>query len=172
MLTDECPANAESWFLARCFDELLVLGVRGVVSFADPVPRRDVSGALVAVGHVGTIYQATNAVYMGRATPRTVKLLPNGVVLNGRMAQKVRRQEQGHEYAERLLIELGAPVLRAGTDPKVWLREALVAVGARNQRHRGVHRYVFRLGRNRRDRESIRLGLPAIAPFPKTPDAR
>ncbi|MFE5406826.1 hypothetical protein ACFQ9Z_37155 [Streptomyces sp. NPDC056580] len=46
--------------------------------------------------------QATNAVYMGRATPRTVKLLPNGVVLNERMAQKVRRQEQGHEYAERL----------------------------------------------------------------------
>lgn len=170
VLVDEVPANAESWFLARCFDELLVLGVRGVVSFADPVPRRDACGNLVAVGHVGTIYQATNAVYMGRATPRTVKLLPNGVVLNERMAQKVRRQEQGHEYAERLLIGLGAPPLRAGVDPKVWLREALVAVGARNQRHRGVHRFVYRLGRNRRERESIRLGLPTVGAFPKVPD--
>ncbi|MBL1110177.1 hypothetical protein JK361_37440 [Streptomyces sp. 5-8] len=48
-----------------------------------------------------------------------MKLLPNGVVLNGRMAQKVRRQEQGHEYAEKLLIRLGAPAPRAGMDPKV-----------------------------------------------------
>ncbi|MEV4868557.1 hypothetical protein [Streptomyces syringium] len=172
VLTEACPANSESWFLARCFDELLVRGVRGIVSFADPVPRRDASGALIAVGHVGTIYQATNAVYMGRATPRTVKLLPNGVVLNERMAQKVRRQEQGHEYAERMLIGLGAPVPRAGVDPKVWLREALVAVGARNLRHRGVHRYGYRLGRDRREREQIRLGLPVGGTYPKVPDAR
>ncbi|MGW6145657.1 Mom family adenine methylcarbamoylation protein, partial [Streptomyces sp. NPDC055140] len=170
VLTDECPANAESWFLARCFDELLVRDVRGIVSFADPVPRRDASGAVVAVGHVGTIYQATNAVYMGRATPRTVKLLPNGAVLNERMAQKVRRQEQGHEYAEKLLIRLGAPALRAGVDPKVWLREALEVVGARNLRHHGVHRYVYRLGGSRRERESIRLGLPTYDSYPKSPD--
>ncbi|MEV6683392.1 hypothetical protein AB0N09_42060 [Streptomyces erythrochromogenes] len=124
----------------------------------------------MAVGHVGTIYQATNAVYMGRATPRTVKLLPNGMVLNERMAQKVRRQEQGHEYAERLLIRLGAPARRAGADPNVWLRAALEAVGARNLRHRGVHRYVFRLGRSRRERESIRLGLPTGLAYPKASD--
>ncbi|GGU37649.1 hypothetical protein GCM10010289_68210 [Streptomyces violascens] len=172
VLLDECPANAESWFLARCFDALLARGVRGIVSFADPVPRTDAAGAVVAVGHVGTIYQATNAVYMGRATPRTKKLLPNGVVLNERMAQKVRRQEQGHEYAERMLLGLGAAPMRAGADPKVWLREALEAVGARNLRHRGVHRYVYRLGRNRRERESIRLGLSAGTAYPKVPDGR
>ncbi|GAA3094070.1 hypothetical protein [Streptomyces echinatus] len=43
---------------------------------------------------------------------------------------------------------------------------------AGNQRHRGVHRYVYRLGRNRREREGMRLGLPAIGAFPKTPDGR
>ncbi|MYT71184.1 hypothetical protein GTY60_16065 [Streptomyces sp. SID8367] len=172
VLLDECPANTESWFLARCFDVLLARGVLGIVSFADPVPRTDASGVTVAVGHVGTIYQATNAVYMGRATPRTVKLLPNGRVLNERMAQKVRDQEQGHEYAERLLTELGATPMRAGADPRVWLRESLEAVGARNYRHRGVHRYVFRLGTNRRKRESIRLGIPTRAPYPKSPDRR
>jgi hypothetical protein len=56
VLLDECPANAESWFLAGCFAELLAGGVRGIVSFADPVPRRTASGSLIMTGHVGTIY--------------------------------------------------------------------------------------------------------------------
>ncbi|WP_455710679.1 Mom family adenine methylcarbamoylation protein [Streptomyces albogriseolus] len=93
VLLDECPGNAESWFLARCFDRLLAEGVHGVVSFADPVPRRTASGLLVMPGHVGTIYAATNAVYTGRATARTVKLLPDGTVFHDRTAQKIRRQE-------------------------------------------------------------------------------
>ncbi|MET9913476.1 hypothetical protein ABZZ74_43115 [Streptomyces sp. NPDC006476] len=87
-----------------------------------------------------------------------------------RAAQKIRRQEQGHEYAEAQLIALGAPVPRAGCAPAIWLREALVAVGARNVRHRGAHRYVFRLGKNRREREQINLDLPAQRPYPKQAD--
>jgi hypothetical protein len=170
VLEDACPANAESWFLARCFYELLAAGVRGVVSFADPVPRRTADGALVAVGHVGTIYQASNAAYTGRGTARTLTLLPDGTVLNARAAQKVRAQEQGHEYVETRLVALGAPVLRAGQDPGAWLRQALVDVGARRLRHRGAHRYVFRLGRNRRERERVTLGLPDLRPYPKHPD--
>jgi hypothetical protein len=139
VLLDECPGNSESWFLARCFDALLAAGVRGVVSFADPVPRRTASGALVMPGHVGTIYAATNAVYAGRASASTVKLLPDGTVFHDRAAQKIRRQEQGCEYAAAQLTALGAPAL--------WLREALTAVGARNLRHRGVHRFCGRLPR-------------------------
>ncbi|MGW2612920.1 Mom family adenine methylcarbamoylation protein, partial [Streptomyces mirabilis] len=100
VLLPECPGNSESWFLARCFRALLSDGVRGVVSFADPVPRRTASGVLVMPGHVGTIYAASNAVYAGRATARTVKLLPDGTVFNERTAQKIRRQEQGHQYAQ------------------------------------------------------------------------
>ncbi|MFI6658036.1 hypothetical protein ACIBL8_21235 [Streptomyces sp. NPDC050523] len=169
VLLDECPANSESWFLARTFEALLTRGVRGVVSFADPVPRRSDSGALIAVGHVGTIYQASNAAYCGRATARTLKLLPDGTVFNSRAAQKIRRQEQGHEYAAAQHIRLGAPVPRAGADPALWLRDALLAVGARNVRHAGPHRYVFRLGRKRREREGIRLGIDR-RPYPKCPD--
>lgn len=171
VLLDECPGNSESWFLARCFEALLADGVRGVVSFADPVPRRTASGRLVMPGHVGTIYAATNAVYAGRATARTVKLLPDGTVFHDRAAQKIRRAEQGHEYAAAQLLALGAPRPRPGCDPALWLREALAAVGARNVRHRGVHRYVFRLGRTRREREEIELGLPVLRPYPKRPDA-
>ena len=171
VLLDECPANTESWFLARCFDELLAANVRGVVSFADPVPRITTTGDLVAVGHVGTIYQASNAAYTGRATARTIKLLPDGTVLNDRAAQKVRKQEQGHEYVEAKLMSLGAPVPRAGCNPALWLRDALHAVGARNVRHRGAHRYVFRLGKNQRERDRIALGYPEIKPYPKRPDS-
>ncbi|GAA4028315.1 hypothetical protein [Streptomyces plumbiresistens] len=170
VLLDECPANSESWFLANCLKRLLARGVHGVVSFADPVPRRTASGVLVMPGHVGTIYAATNAVYAGRATARTVKLLPDGTVFHDRTAQKIRRQEQGCEYAAAQLTVLGAPRLRPGSDPTQWLREALTAVGARNVRHRGAHRYVWRLGRNRREREQIKLGLPAQRPYPKQPD--
>lgn len=43
----------------------------------------------MAAGEVGTTYQATNAVFLSRVTPRTKKLLLNGVVLNECMAQKV-----------------------------------------------------------------------------------
>ncbi|MCX5097633.1 hypothetical protein OOK36_55355 [Streptomyces sp. NBC_00365] len=141
VLLDECPGNAESWFLARCFEELLNVSVRGVVSFADPVPRRTASRALVLAGHAGTIYQATNAVYAGRATARTVKLLPDGTVFHARAAQKIRRLEQGYEYAAAQLCAFGAPRPRPGSDPAIWLREALAAVGARNIRHRGTHRF-------------------------------
>lgn len=171
VLDDSCPGNSESWLLGRCFSELLVRGVYGVVSHADPVPRCDADGNRVVVGHVGRIYQATNAAYCGRATPRTLTLLPDGRVLSDRAAQKIRRQERGHEYVERQLIELGASVPRPGQDPSAWLHQALEEIGARRLRHRGVHRYVFRLGRNRRERERIRLGLPAIPVFPKLPDA-
>ncbi|MGW3313619.1 hypothetical protein ACWDG9_44445 [Streptomyces sp. NPDC001073] len=87
-----------------------------------------------------------------------------------RTAQKIRRQEQGHKYAEAKLIAHEALVPRAGCDRAVWLQAALIAVGARNVRHRGAHRHVFRLGRNHREREEIKLGLPAQRPYPKHPD--
>jgi hypothetical protein len=171
VLLDQAPGNAESWFLARCFDELLATGVRGIVSFADPVPRTTGTGQIVFKGHIGTIYQASNAAYCGRGTARSLVLLPDGSVLNARSLQKIRSQERGHEYVEERLIAQGAAVPRAGQDPSAWLAEALAAAGARLLRHRGNHRYVFRLGRNRRERERITLGLPAGLPYPKLADA-
>ncbi|WP_198545730.1 Mom family adenine methylcarbamoylation protein [Actinacidiphila yeochonensis] len=170
VLTDACPGNSESWFLSRCFSELRAVGVKGVVSFADPVPRRSADGRLTAIGHIGRIYQATNAVYTGRATARTLVLLPDGTILHDRAAQKIRRQEQGHRYCEEKLIQFGAAVPRAGADPAEWLRQALADIGARRIRHRGAHRYIFRLGANRREREAIRLGDPPLTAYPKLPD--
>jgi len=168
VLADACPANSETWFITRCFDDAALRGIRGVVSFADPVPRR-VAGDVVFPGHVGIIYQARNAIYTGRGTARTLTLLPDGTVLNDRAQQKVRAQERGHRHVEERLIRLGAPVPRAGQHPAAWLTEALTAVGATRVRHRGNHRYCFTLG-TRAQRRRVELALPA-SPYPKRRDA-
>lgn len=59
----------------------------------------------------------------------------------------MRRQEPGHQYIETMLISMGASAPRAGTNPAVWLREVLVALGAQNIRHRGPHRFCGRFSR-------------------------
>lgn len=167
VLDDTVPANGESWFIARCFEEAAARGVRGVVSFADPVPRI-VAGHIIHPGHVGIIYQATNAQLCGRSTARTLTLLPDGQVLNDRAAQKVRRQDRGHDYVERHLVQLGARPLRSGEVPAAWLSAALEDVGAVQLRHRGNWRYCFRIG-TPAQRRRVHLALPAV-PYPKTVD--
>ena len=161
VLLDTVPANAESWLLARTFDRLRGHGVRGVVTFADPMPRSDAGGYPIKRGHIGIVYQAGNAAYCGRSTPRTLALLPDGSVLPARAAQKVRAGEPGAGGVERRLIALGAaPRPRSTTDRARWLADALTQIGAHHVRHPGNHRYVYRLGRG------IPLGMPA-QPYPK-----
>lgn len=167
VLDDVCPGNSESWMLARCFDYLVLEGVRGVVSCSDPVPRV-VNGERLFAGHIGTIYQATNAVYTGRLTARTLTLLPDGTVLNDRSVQKVRKQERGHGHVERKLIALGARVPRAGENMTEWLRAALDDIGVTKMRHRGNHRYAFPIG-TKRERRDVQIQHVQL-PYPKAVD--
>lgn len=160
VLADEVPANAETWFLARAFELAAREDVAGIVSFADPEPHT-VGGRVIFGGHIGTIYKAKGARYCGRATPRTLHVLPDGAVLNARAMQKVRGGERGHEYVERMLVGHGARVPRAGENMTAWLAEALAAT-ARTMRHRGVHRYVFPIGPRRR---RVRIAPPTL-PYP------
>lgn len=160
VLADAVPGNGESWFLARVFADAAEAGVRGVVAFADPVPRR-IDGHLLFPGHRGVIYMASNATYLGRATPRTLTLLPDGRVLSARSAQKIRSQERGHTHVEKQLVALGAAPRRAGQAGTDWLLDALNQLGATRMRHRGNHRYAFPLARTARQRARIRIGLPA-----------
>jgi hypothetical protein len=170
VLDDSVPANGESWFLAQAFRLAALAGLRGVVSFSDPLPRRRADGTVIMPGHVGTIYQASNSAYTGRGTPRTLTVLPDGTVFSDRAAQKIRAQDRGHAYAERQLTSLGASPIRAGQSPAGWLADALAAVGAYPVRHRGPHRYAFRLGANPRDRAAVAVAIRP-APYPKAPDA-
>jgi hypothetical protein len=163
VLADSVPANGESWFLAHCWEMAAGEGVRGVVSFSDPVPRRTATGALVFPGHVGTIYQASNAAYLGRTAPRRLLLLPDGRVLSERALSKIRNDECGHAYAEREVLRFGARPRRPGEDGASWLAGALRAAGVRQVVHGGNHRYAFRVGARRR---LVAVGLPAAA-YPK-----
>lgn len=157
VLLDEVPGNGESFFLGRCFDFLRREDLVGVVSFSDPLPRRTLEGELVHRGHVGTIYQAFNGFYLGRGTPRTIRLLPDGSLLNERAIQKIRQGERGCSYASELLQRFGATPLRS--DPAAWLREWLPRL-TRTIRHPGNHKYAWALDK------STRKYLTSL-PYPK-----
>ena len=190
VLLDEVPGNGETWFLARCFAQLRECaaprrwaddrpwrGVRGVVSYSDPTPRQSLGGEVVFPGHLGTIYQASNGMYLGRGTARTLRLIdaPDGRVLtfSDRAAQKVRAKSQGWQYSTRQLLAAGAPPLPAD-DPtpsqlQEWLRLARAQV-TRPLRHRGNHRYAWIINRkhDRRLLADVREGAGA---YPKVRDA-
>jgi hypothetical protein len=156
----------ESWFLGQSTRLAAAAGVRGLVMFSDPVERRRADGTVVMPGHWGCIYQASNAVFTGRGTPRTLALLPDGTVFSDRAAQKIRAGERGHEYAARRLVEMGARPPRPGQDLAAWLADALPATGARKIRHPGNLRYAFRVGATRRERAAVTI-TPRPRPYPK-----
>jgi hypothetical protein len=163
VLLDAVPGNGETWFLARTFEQLRHHGIAGVLSFSDPVPRRTVDGSLVLPGHVGRIYQAHNGVYLGRSTPRRLRLLPDGRVLSDRAIAKIRARDRGWRYAAAQLEAFGARALQPDDDPTTWLRLWLPRL-TQPLRHRGNHRYVWALDR------AVRRRLPAGLAYPKHVD--
>lgn len=157
VLGETVPSNAESWFIARCWELAARDGFRGILSFTDPMPRPTDSGCLLTPGHVGIIYQASNATYLGRGTAGPLLLLPDGRSLNRRALSKVRKDEQGHAYVERMLVGSGARPRRAGESGADWLEHALPAARVREFEHLGNHRFGFRIGPWRK---TVVLGLP------------
>lgn len=169
VLLDEVPANAESWFTAEVFRRAARYhGIRGVVAFSDPDERK-VGDRLILPGHVGTIYQALNATYTGRATPRSQWMLRDGSMFSPRARAKITGGERGAAGAVAQLVRRGADPLDPDQDPRAWIRQALRQVGAVPVRHQGVHRYVFKLG-TPAIRRRVLVGMPAL-PYPKQPIA-
>lgn len=79
---DSVAYNGESWFLARAFKLLRqVKQIRAVVSYADPLERHTAAGQLTKSAHWGTIYQASNAMHVGRSDARTLIVAPDGTVV-------------------------------------------------------------------------------------------
>src|SRR5262245_17867554 len=94
---------------------------------------------------------------LGRGTPRTVRLLPDGTTYSDRALQKVRSGERGREYAAARLTQFGARPLGLGEEGRAWLRRWLPS-STRPLRHPGNHRYAWSLGQAR---------LRSTAPYPK-----
>lgn len=163
VLLDDVPSNGETWFLARAFELLRRDGFEGVTSFSDPMPRSSADGRLTFKGHVGTIYQAFNGVYLGQVRADTLRLLPDGRVLHNRALAKVRKGDRGWRYVVDALVAYGATPPRG--DLRVWL-EAVVPALTRRVRHPGNHKYVWPL--DRRTRKS----LPPSKPYPKFDSTR
>lgn len=162
VLLDEVGANGESYFVARCFEHLKAAGFRGVISSSDPLERSSLDGRVVMPGHVGTVYQALNARYLGHSAPGLLRILPDGSAFHRRTIQKVRAGEKGWTSAAAKLVELGAPAIASDADRPArvdWLHQVLETM-TRTLRHPGNHRYAWGFDR--------RVSLPpAAGSYPK-----
>jgi hypothetical protein len=160
VLLDDVEGNGETWFLARCFEELRGRGIRGVVSFSDPIARVADDGRVVHPGHVGTIYQAHNGRYLGRSSAIPLRLLANGQVLSKRTISKIRTGERGWRYGAELLERQGASPAPLDVEARAaWLAGWLPRL-TRPLRHPGNHRYAWPLERR------TRILLESL-PYPK-----
>lgn len=171
VLLQHVPGNAESWFLARCFTLLRASGIEVLVSHSDPVPRSSADGQIILPGHVGVVYQSTNAIYCGRTKRNLLALLPDGTVFSARSMSKIRKRERGYRYCVEQLVEAGATPPASDLMPQeeltAWMWSAIAAV-CRRVSHGGNHRYVWPL------RKSLRADVARMAsgqPYPKAIDA-
>lgn len=143
--TPEVAYNGETWFLSRAMRLLAVAkGLRAFVSFADPVEWRS-GAAIVKPQHWGTIYQASNALFAGRANATSHLVGPDGRPISPRALSKLRALTKGWEYTERQLIALGAPRRATSEHPIVWLARVRRSPGFSTVRHAGNLAYVFGL---------------------------
>lgn len=158
VLLDRVPANGETWFLARCRRLLRLKGIAGIVSFSDPAPRTTLDGRRVFAGHLGTIYQASNAIHAGRGRADTIRILPDATVFARRSLTKIRQRRRGWRYAAAQLEAHGAdPVW---DDAGAWLDYWLPRL-TRSMRHPGNLRYLWALDRR------LARHLPSSLPYPK-----
>jgi hypothetical protein len=162
VLLDDVPANGETWFLARAFRllkrEKPQAGV--AISYADPLPRANEDGVVIKPGHFGTIYQAFNAQYFGRARAENLVLDAAGRVISRRSLSKIRNDEKGAAYAYEQLRAAGAPARRSLEDGKKYVERALTCGAFRRLKHPGNLSYAWPLHRG------VSL-LPEPQPYPK-----
>ena len=162
VLLDSVAGNGETYFLSRAVRLLRreKPAVLSVVSYADPVERRDGAGRLVKPGHVGRVYQAMSATYRGRARARTLHVMPDGQVFSGRATSKIQNREQGYAYAVDQLVAAGAVRPDRKDDLRAWYAGLLATGFLRRRRHPGNHVYAFSLT------QAARLAARALPSLP------
>lgn len=172
-LLDDVEANGETFFLARAFDLLAAQRdasnsqrFRAVLSFSDPMARTSTDGTVTMPGHIGTIYQASNARYVGRSSSRTLILDQSGRNLSPRALSKIRNDETGAAYACEQLINAGAPRRHPHESGRDYVTRALAEGPFRRLQHPGNYAYVFTIGDRRTRHETTRTLSPAL-PYPK-----
>lgn len=151
VLLDDVPANGESWFLARAFKALLAekRSIGAVVSYSDPIARTTAEGVTVMPGHVGTIYQAFNARYVGLSKrERAWVHVATRRNVSRRALAKIKKDDQGAAYAYAQLLAMGAPARRAFEDGAAYVARALREGPFETFIHPGKHTYAWTLRRD------------------------
>lgn len=161
VLVDDVPGNGETWFLARAIRAMRaeLPEVRAILSYSDPMPRRTADGVQVTGGHIGTIYQAHNARYLGRSSRETLILDRAGRTVSRRSLSKLRNGERSAGVAYRRLLEAGAPPRQLGEGDAAYVARALAEGPFQRVRHPGNHVYAWPLSRD--------VQLPPVEAYPK-----
>lgn len=167
VLHEDVPGNGESYFVARAFRLLLQEKptVRTVISYSDPVPRYRSDSSLFKPGHIGVVYQALNACYLGRSAARTL-LMANETVVSDRALSKLRNDERGAGYVYEQLRNLGAPPITFGESGREYVSRVAALPIFRKFRHPGNLTYAWALG-SKSNRQAVRGGMPRALPYPK-----
>ena len=147
VLLDDVGGNGESWFLSRALRILRQekSEIVSVISYADPVRRRDADGHIFLPGHVGSLYAVMGGRYVGRSSPRTDLIMPDGHPISSRAVSKIRNAECGQRYAIDELLRAGARAPALSENRGAWLADLERCGFLRRQRHPGCHAYVFPL---------------------------
>lgn len=159
ILLDKVERNGETWAHAQADRIMLgvIPGAKALISYSDPVPRLRADGSILMPGHVGTIYQARNARYLGRAARRILYLADDGRALSPRALSKIRNDERGREYAaEQVRLATGL-TRRPGESGASYVKRAQAAL--RKVSHPGNHVYGWALARG--------VTLAEALPYPK-----
>lgn len=163
------PGNCETYLLGRAMRLLKQAKpeVKSVLSYSDPLPRYAADGTLTKRGHIGIIYRAFGGRYLGRSKKRTLLLDRNGQVISDRTLSKVRNQEVGFDYAEKLLYEAGADWRPFYEHPRDWVNRVVNGPDSpfTKIKHPGNLAYVWAVG-SRLDRRHTRRGFAPALPFP------
>jgi len=143
ILLDELAFNAETWFLARAFRALkaTLTELEAVISYSDPLARRNIQGELIFPGHIGTIYQAFNGQYLGLSRAKSLWLDAQGRCIDERLLSKIRGEEQGIQYALETLAKAGLPPRRAHESGRAYLARVMKEGILRRLKHPGNHVY-------------------------------
>jgi len=162
VLLDEVGFNGESWFVARALKLLRTQlpELRAVLSYSDPLRRVAADGHVVTPGHVGQVYQALGAAYVGRGRSEHLYLDADGRTISRRSLSKISGGEVGWEPAAARLVAAGADPRRPGEEPRAWLARVLPTF--RRLKHPGNHAYVWRL-------DGVKLASLAYPRRPVTP---
>lgn len=169
VLLDDVESNGESFFVSKACKLLKaeLPSIKAVLSYSDPMERRNSEGELVKRGHGGSVYRSLSASYMGRSSKRTLVLDARGCVISERSLSKLRNDESGAAGAYRMLLEAGAPRRMLGEEGHEYVRRALLEGPFRSMRHPGNLAFGWAIG-SRSERQAVRKAISAL-PYPAYP---